>query len=596
MNRKNLTAAVLAGLAGVAGLAGTAQAVNLNPDGLGQVLIYPFYTSNNGSQTILSVVNTTDHAKAVKVRFLEGYNSREVLDFNLYLSHHDVWVAAIYQPQVSTGGEGVATLIVPDSSCTVPYLYGNGIADGLDYGVQEFLPYAYTGDYEDGGPTDIQRAAVGHFEMIEMGRLTNDSARAATELLPKRVGSATAATHVLGEDGSELPYDCEQLVRNWTLYGATPPDPLDGMWAREAAASADDQAWTDTRRNTGGLFGGAAVVNVANGTMFSYDAKAVQGFDKTYTGLHAYPGTIYPSLDSGNQTTATVFFGTPQNEAIDLFYPRGVEAVSAVFMHNHVMNTFNTEEILASQTDWVLTFPTKSFYVDSDIVGTTSVYIPDVNDPLGCNGWEPGDWFPPGDKDGVIDPEDNPDWSTCDYVKVTFGNVIPPFTEAFNGDACETVFYSDWNREESPRITPGVPNIPPIVSPPPPGPPRPEGPPAFQLCYETNILQFVGENTEPVFPATDLVATVVGAPASGWASIDMSLIADKDHDFPFIELHQDSQGLVGLPVTGFAAEEYVNNFLTGGVIAHYGGLFQHKSSVKRISPECEYHMEGYCEL
>ena len=83
MNRKNLTAAVLAGLAGVAGLAGTAQAVNLNPDGLGQVLIYPYYTANSGNATILSVVNTTDSAKAVKVRFLEGFNSREVLDFNL---------------------------------------------------------------------------------------------------------------------------------------------------------------------------------------------------------------------------------------------------------------------------------------------------------------------------------------------------------------------------------------------------------------------------------------------------------------------------------------------------------------------------------
>ena len=95
MNRKNLTAAVLAGLAGAAGIAGTAQAVNMNPDGLGQVLVYPYYTANDGNQTILSVVNTTDQAKAVKVRFLEGFNSREVLDFNLYLSHHDVWVAAI---------------------------------------------------------------------------------------------------------------------------------------------------------------------------------------------------------------------------------------------------------------------------------------------------------------------------------------------------------------------------------------------------------------------------------------------------------------------------------------------------------------------
>ncbi|NCF63274.1 MAG: hypothetical protein GWP58_10520 [Gammaproteobacteria bacterium] len=597
MNRKNLTAAVLAGLAGAAGLAGTAQAVNLNPDGLGQVLVYPFYTSNNGSQTILSVVNTTDHAKAVKVRFLEGYNSREVLDFNLYLSHHDVWVASITKPAVSVGGAGPTTLIVPDTSCTVPYLYGDGVADGLEYGMQEFLPYAYTGDYEDGGPTDIARASVGHFEMIEMGRLTNDSARAKTELLPKRVGSATAATHVVAEDGSEVPYDCDQLVRNWTIYGsAGPDDPMDGMWAEEALSSSDDQAWTDTHRNTGGLFGGAAVVNVANGTMFSYDAKAIQGFDKTDDGMHAYPGTKEPSLDTGNQHTATVFFGTPSNQAVDLFYHRSVEAVSAVFMHDHVMNEFNTETVLAAQTDWVLTFPTKSFYVDSDITGTTSEWIPDVNDEIGCHGWEPGDWFPPGDKDGVIDPEAYPEWATCDYVKVTFGNIVPPFTSSFNGKACETVFYSDWNREESPFITPGTPNIPPIVSPPPPGPPKPGKPPAFQLCYETNILEFVGEDTDPVFPAEGLVATVEGAPASGWATIDMSLIADKDHDFPFIELHQDSQGLVGLPVTGFGAQEYVNEFLTGGVIAHYGGLFQHKASVKRIAPECAYHFgDEYCD-
>jgi len=588
MNRKNLTAAVLAGLAGVAGLAGTAQAVNLNPDGLGQVLIYPFYTSTDSTQTILSVVNTTDHAKAVKVRFLEGYNSREVLDFNLYLSHHDVWVAAI------ADNAGTPTLYVPDSSCTVPYLYGNGVADGGTMGEQEFLPYAYTGDFTDGGPTDIARAAVGHFEMIEMGRLTNDSARAATLTLPARVGSATAATHVLGDDGSELPLDCEQLVRNWTLYGAgNKVDPLDGMWADQALGSSDNQAWTDTARNTGGLFGGAALVNVPNGTMFSYDAKAVQGFDKTSDGMHAYPGTKDPSLNTGNELTATVFFGTPTNEAVDLFYTRGVDAVSAVFMHNHVMNEFTIEEDLIAQTDWVLTFPTKSFYVDEDLVGTTVTWIPDVNDPIGCNGWQPGDWFPPGEDGSVIDPEGNPDWSTCDYVKVEKVNdAYPPFTDTFNGEACETVFYSNWNREESPYI-PGTPgNKPPIVSPPPPGGTPPSGPPPFQLCYETNVLRFAGDATTlPVFE-TDLIAEVSGTPDNGWASIDMSLVADLKDGLGKFERHQDSNGLVGLPVTGFGAQEYENDFLTGGVIAHYGGIFWHKGSVKRISPNCQLHGQG----
>ena len=43
----------------------------------------------------------------------------------------------------------------------------------------------------------------------------------------------------------------------------------------------------------------------------------------------------------------------------------------------------------------------------------------------------------------------------------------------------------------------------------------------------------------------------------------------------------DQNGLLGLPVTGFAAQEYENNFLEGGVKANYGGLFQHKGNVRQ---------------
>ncbi|HXU54529.1 MAG TPA: hypothetical protein VN744_03790, partial [Casimicrobiaceae bacterium] len=97
--RKSLYAA-LAGVSAL-GVTGAAQAVNLNPDGLGQVLIYPYYTTRadaggNAYTSLLSVVNTTSSAKAVKVRFLEGKSSKEVLDFNLFLSKHDVWTAAIF--------------------------------------------------------------------------------------------------------------------------------------------------------------------------------------------------------------------------------------------------------------------------------------------------------------------------------------------------------------------------------------------------------------------------------------------------------------------------------------------------------------------
>ncbi len=351
MNRKNLTCAVLAGLAGVAGLAGTAQAVNLNPDGLGQVLLYPYYTANGGNQTILSVVNTTDNAKAVKVRFLEGFNSREVLDFNLYMSHHDVWVAAI-DYFVAPGASQVATphLIIPDSSCTVPYLYQFGIDLGYDGGRQPFLDLAYTGLFEDGGPTHIQRAAEGHFEMIEMGTLVGES--------------AIDVTHEL-DAFPQVPLDCAELSKKWTqVVGGE-----NGIWYDEANfgiddCGVDDQACTDTTRASGGLFGGAAIVNPILGTMYSYDAKAIQGFDKSTDGLHFEPGTIFPSLASGSEKDAWVFFGVPQNRAVNLEYRNSVDAVSAVFMHEYLMNEYTQELDIAAGTEWVVTFPTKAYYAD----------------------------------------------------------------------------------------------------------------------------------------------------------------------------------------------------------------------------------------
>jgi hypothetical protein len=50
--------------------------------------------NGNSFNTLMSVVNTTASTKAIKVRFREGRNSLEVLDFNVFLSPFDVWTAA----------------------------------------------------------------------------------------------------------------------------------------------------------------------------------------------------------------------------------------------------------------------------------------------------------------------------------------------------------------------------------------------------------------------------------------------------------------------------------------------------------------------
>ena len=91
--KKALPAAIA--LAGSLGFAAAANAVNVNHDGLGEALLYSYYTTEDGNDTLVNITNTTGYVKAVKVRFVESMNSQEVLDFNLYLSPYDVWTGAV---------------------------------------------------------------------------------------------------------------------------------------------------------------------------------------------------------------------------------------------------------------------------------------------------------------------------------------------------------------------------------------------------------------------------------------------------------------------------------------------------------------------
>jgi hypothetical protein len=239
MKRKTLTTAVLAGLTGMAGMVSVSNAVNLNPDGLGQVLLYPYYSARGGNDTYISVVNTTDNAKAVKIRFIEALNSREVLDFNIYMSEFDVWVAAITEAE-----NGGGKLVITDETCTVPYFKGGlgGATVEGDRAEVLFRDFQYTGQNADTGPTGIDRTASGYIEIIEMGTV---------------VGSvADDARH----GASGIPANCNRIHQDWQPQGAP--------FNREA----------DIVAPTGGLFGGGAIINVEDGTMFSYNATALDAF------------------------------------------------------------------------------------------------------------------------------------------------------------------------------------------------------------------------------------------------------------------------------------------------------------------------------
>jgi len=300
--------AVVAGLSAL-GATGAAQAVSVNHDGLGQALIYPYYTVRESKvgadfQSLLSVVNSTGSAKAVKVRFLEGKNSREVLDFNLYLSAKDVWTGAIIK--TSDG----AAIFTKDTSCTTPKV-GTSAATA-----SKFVNFAYTGSAADKGPTDLDRTREGYVEIIEMGNVIG--------------ATAAAVTH--GASGSPT---CAGLSNN-------------------------NNTSADTVAGNGGLFGSMTLINVLNGEDFAFDATALDGFSSR--AIWNLPFSILPNLADVNPKTSVVVAGSTVYITDWSASSNTVDAVSAVLMHNNVYNEFVLETETKSGTDMVVTFPTKTLY------------------------------------------------------------------------------------------------------------------------------------------------------------------------------------------------------------------------------------------
>jgi hypothetical protein len=337
--RKALVAAVLAGV----GVAGTAEAVYLNPNKTGQVLIYPYYTVQQAQgaswNTYLSVVNTTSAAKAVKVRVIEGKTSAEVLDFNLYLSPNDVWTAAIVPSDATTGASG--RIITADASCTSP---GNIGLAGQDFRNYQYLPTTVGGGGAHLPGTGLDRTREGYVEIIEMGILTGTW--------------ANAVTH----NSAGVPNNCAVVT----------PSTASPVGLNEISAP------------TGGLMGTGTLINVTNGQDAGYKADALEAWSNVQQ--YSVPSLTTPNLGSAspavslvinagglNATSASMAataYLTSFGAAALSGVPAGARAVASVYMHSAVMNEYVLDTTTQSNTDWVVTQPLKNLFVSSATAAT----------------------------------------------------------------------------------------------------------------------------------------------------------------------------------------------------------------------------------
>lgn len=105
-----IATAVAAASVGYSGVASAEVANN----GLGDLIMVPYYTVNGGWVTGVHITNTSSDTQVVKMRFRRAEDSLDVLDFNVVLSPYDEWTATV------RGETGAVELVTTDKSCTVP--------------------------------------------------------------------------------------------------------------------------------------------------------------------------------------------------------------------------------------------------------------------------------------------------------------------------------------------------------------------------------------------------------------------------------------------------------------------------------------------
>lgn len=517
MKKNLLSIAVAASVAGTSAHA----AMYVNPEGTGQVLLFPYYNAENGNETSIHIVNTTNDAKAVKVRIMEYANSQEVLDFNLYMSPEDHFSFAIVATE-----DGGGSLVTNDASCTVPRLTAG-----------EAVPFRntlYITDKADDDPdtekdesydnTSITRTAVGYVEIIEMGQLNGAEADWDEDADTKASISPMLAAITHGADG--IPANCDLPVAAWS----TAADGTDGAWLADVIADEVADTFMNPTWVGGGLYTYATVVNAADAAAIGIESDAIDDAveadsDRGGWALHYEPGDTRPDFTDEylvEQSTIAIDGANATYDFSATAYPE-TDMVSSLFMKSTVYNDYVTDEGILADTDWVLTFPTKTFHISRAVVAERE-----------------------------------------------------PFTVAWDGmKACEYAAVEAWDREEQ-QIAPPDQSGDPDFSPAP--PPDVIETYDLPLCYEVTVVQFGDESAVK----TESLA-VDGSPylpgVDGWVAMSMEKAPLTADSKTVITNTRTLGDISGLPVTGFAVQTYGNDDLNGGgAVANYAAAVEHKSA------------------
>jgi hypothetical protein len=299
-----LAAATLA-IAAIA--AGDAAAVSRAHDGIGQVLIFPYYNASGGNASLLSIKNTNRNVVAA-VQLSLPTAAGATTEVILYIPPASTWTAAL----TASAGGGSA-LQSADPSCTHPVLASAGSADYSIDGI----------------------AASGFLIATELGALGGDGVLAL---------AASWKDPPHWELSGNMPRDCALLAAAWAPGGT---------WAGNPLANIELPA----NRLSGSLH----LVESGRGVGYSIDTVVLADFSAT--SLHRDVRTQPVTLDDAAPAESKV---VADGTLIVSTWPRGVDAVSAVLMNGATTADIWHIPDVSAATDFILSFPTFPFYRSED--------------------------------------------------------------------------------------------------------------------------------------------------------------------------------------------------------------------------------------
>jgi hypothetical protein len=524
MKVKSLSAAV--GVASVIMISGAQAGMYINELGTGETLLFPFYSAENGNNTLVNIANASTSHKAVKVRILEAQNSQEVLDYNLYLSPEDHFSFSI-----SASAEGGAKMVTTDKSCTSPEIPADGEA---------FRTIKFDGDTNNG----LSRTQVGYIEVIEMGQLNPNADPVIDEAgLADPAVTAINAAAAITHDANGVPAGCDIINKAWSS---------NGVWTAESKTTSltGDSEFLANWAG-GGLYGFATVINVPQGAAFGYDAIAIADHvaaGATGSDMHYLPGDIRPNFTDPAMDTAAIVSVNGKAVTLDFAgdYPSSaverIQAMNALIMKTEVHNDYVTDPAIAATTDWLLNFPTKAFHVN----GTEPIQ-PFSELWSGQSACEPTSLHSVDREESAPPPPPAPDETGPDFSPAP---PIPPGPAPSNNDLplCYEATIVQFASESAAETS--------------------------QVAVGINAFLDADDGWATISFSPGVIDSTLGK-----CDIDGDSTTDVGATDPCTRTIDAGDGqLVGLPVVGFAVQKYVNGNAGGaGVLANYAIATNHKA-------------------